>query len=400
MRNYTKKCIAFICIAIMTLPGVVYASNVGTTKGELDKAQSQEKEKQKELEAVQATIDSLKGDIADTEEYIDKLDEEVNSIAEDIKDLNVKIDEKNSEIDETTKRLEEAQITEREQYEAMKLRIKYMYENNDATYFSMMVSSGSISDLLNQAEYVNKISEYDRDKLDEYIATKEQIAADKLQLEKEEEELQDYKVEMESHQEAVQLVLDAKNVEMEKLMQDKKKYTQKQKELEQDLQKLDALITKLTNQYNAEQLAKANAVATQANLYSGNLLLWPCPSSYTITSHFSPNRLDPVTGSYYSAHKGTDIGAPTGTPVVAAAAGLVSAAGYSASMGNYVVIAHGDGITTRYYHNSSLAVSAGQAVAGGQVISYVGSTGWSTGPHLHFEVRINDVAVDAMQFFN
>jgi murein DD-endopeptidase MepM/ murein hydrolase activator NlpD len=107
-----------------------------------------------------------------------------------------------------------------------------------------------------------------------------------------------------------------------------------------------------------------------------------------------------VTESYYAAHKGTDIAAVTGTPVVAAAAGLVTAAGYSSSMGNYVVIAHGDGITTRYYHNSSLAVSAGQSVAGGQVISYVGSTGQVTGPHLHFEVRINDVAVDAMQFFS
>lgn len=414
MTRISRKCIACICIAVMSgIPVYVYGTGVdttptttttttttSTTKGELDKAQSQEQQKKKELEAVQATIDSLKGDITNTEQYINELDNQVNEIAEDIKDLNGKIDDKNVEIDVTTQRLEAAKITEKEQYEAMKLRIKYMYENNDATYFSMMVSAGSISDLLNQAEYVNKISEYDRNKLDEYIATKEQIASDKLQLEKEEEELQDFKVEMENHQEAVQLVLDAKNEEMEKLMQDKKKYTEKQKELEKDLQALDSLITQLTSKYNAEQLIKANAVATQSSLYGKSLLLWPCPSSHLISSGFSPNRLDPVTGSYYSAHKGTDIAAPTGSPVLAAASGLVTAAGYSASMGNYVVISHGDGITTRYYHNSSLAVSEGQAVTCGQVISYVGSTGWSTGPHLHFEVRINDVPYDAMQFFN
>lgn len=397
VKMFMKRFAAVACMLLVLMPAVVYA---GSTKEELDNAQNQEKEIEKKLEAVQATIDSLKKEIASTEEYIAGLDREMDGITQDIIDLNGKIDLKNDEIAETTKELEQAVITEEEQYEAMKLRIKYMYENSNESYFDLLLTATSVSELLNRSEYVSNIYEYDRNKLNEYIAVKESIAAFKLKLEQEEQELQDYKTELEGEQQAVELLLNAKTEEMNNLQADTKAYEAKQKELEEDRNALDALITKLTNQYNAEQLAKANAVATQGALYSNSLLIWPCPSSYVISSHFSPNRVDPVTGSYSSPHKGTDIAAPTGTPVIASATGLVTAAGSSASMGNYVVISHGDGITTRYYHNSSLAVSAGQSVKAGQVISYVGSTGWSTGPHLHFEVRINDTPVDPMQFFS
>lgn len=387
---------AVICLFLCLMPAVVYASN---TKEQLEQAQEKENEAQKKLKAVEATINELKGDITDAEKYIEALDVEMNRITQDIIDLNGKIEIKQGEITVTTQNLEEAQITEEEQYEAMKLRIKYMYENSNVSYFDLLVTASDISELLNRAEYVSKISEYDRNKLEEYIAIKESIATYKGQLETEEQELQSFKESLETEQKSVELLLDAKTDEMNKLQADKKAYEAKQKELEQSLEELDSLITKLTNQYNAEQLAKANAVATQSALYSKSLLIWPCPSSYTISSHFSLNRVDPVTGSYSAPHKGTDIAASTGTPVVAAASGLVTAAGFSNSMGNYVVISHGDGITTRYYHNSSLAVSAGQSVKAGQVISYVGSTGWSTGPHLHFEVRVNDSPLDPMQFF-
>lgn len=387
---------AVICLLLCLMPAVVYASN---TKDQLEQAQERENEAQKKLKAVEATINELKGDITDAEKYIEALDVEMNRITQDIIDLNGKIEIKQGEITVTTQNLEEAQITEEEQYEAMKLRIKYMYENSNVSYFDLLVTASDISELLNRAEYVSKISEYDRNKLEEYIEIKESIATYKGQLEIEEQELQSFKASLETEQKSVELLLDAKTDEMNKWQADKKAYEAKQKELEQSLAELDSLITKLTNQYNAEQLAKANAVATQSALYSKSLLIWPCPSSYTISSHFSMNRVDPVTGSYSAPHKGTDIAASTGTPVVAAASGLVTAAGFSNSMGNYVVISHGDGITTRYYHNSSLAVSAGQSVKAGQVISYVGSTGWSTGPHLHFEVRVNDSPLDPMQFF-
>lgn len=395
IKKIAKKLALFMCVALTLMPVVVYASS---TKDQLDDAKNKEKELKKKIEAVQATIDALKSDIANTEKYIQSLDEEMDKISLDIADLNIQIDNKNDEIAVTTQKLHEAENTEKEQYEAMKLRIKYMYENNNKGYFELLMTSASLSDLLNQAEYVSHVTKYDRDKLDEYVATKEQIAANKVQLEAEEADLEDLMSELEAEQESVQLLLDAKTEQMNQYIADSKAYAAKQKEMEKDMDNLDALISKLTSQYNAEQLAKANAVATQANLYSKQLLIWPSPSCRTISSHFSPNRLDPVLG-YVRAHKGTDIAASYGSAVVAAASGLVTAAGYSDSMGNYIVISHGDGITTRYYHNSALVVSAGQSVTAGQTISYVGSTGWTTGPHLHFEVRVNDTPVDPMQFF-
>lgn len=407
IKTCAGKIAAVLCVVLLLAPAVVYAGNTGTTssgttgsntKGEIDKAETQERELQQQLEAVQATINALKNDIDDANEYLDRLDRELDVITGKILDLNQRIDKKNDEIAVTTAELQAAQLQQEEQYAAMKLRIKYMYENSRVSYFELMLASSGISDILHQAEYFAQITKYDRNKLEEYIDIKNRIAAYKVQLEEEERDLEGLKREAEGEQQAVELLVTAKNQEMKDMELDKKAYEAKQKEIEEDIKELDNLIANLTKQYNAEQLAKANAVATQGNLYSGKLLLWPCPSSYRITSEFSPNRLDPVLG-YVRAHKGTDIGAPTGTPVIAAASGLVTAAGYSSSMGNYIVISHGDGITTRYYHNSSLAVSAGQAVAAGQVISYVGATGWVTGPHLHFEVRINDEAVDAMQFY-
>ena len=140
-----------------------------------------------------------------------------------------------------------------------------------------------------------------------------------------------------------------------------------------------------------EQLKKQNTVVA-AGSYA-----WPCPSCYTITSNYGYRYLELY--GYTRLHAGTDIGAQYGAEVTAAAAGNVTIATYGSGYGNYVMIAHADGSVTLYGHMSSLAVSAGQTVSQGDVIGYVGSTGNSTGPHLHFEVRINGSPVDPMQYF-
>ena len=136
-----------------------------------------------------------------------------------------------------------------------------------------------------------------------------------------------------------------------------------------------------------------NATGAAAGSYS-----WPCASSTYITSKFG-YRIHPIfqTQKY---HSGVDIAANSGEPITAAAGGTITIAEYSSSYGNYVVIYHSDGTTTLYAHMSSMAVSAGQTVSKGDVIGYVGSTGNSTGPHLHFEVRVNGSCVDPLQYFS
>lgn len=129
--------------------------------------------------------------------------------------------------------------------------------------------------------------------------------------------------------------------------------------------------------------------------YTGGGLAWPVPSSYRITSHYGYRSF----GGYSDFHTGTDVGAPTGTPVVAPAAGTVTYVGWMNVGGNTVIINHGNGMSTMYCHLSGYAVSVGQQVSTGQTICYIGSTGFSTGPHLHYEIRINGSSVNPMTYY-
>lgn len=396
MNKKIKKIACLVVLALLFVPCIVIYAD--STLDKLNDAKDAEKKLEKRLDDTKKKISSLKSEMTSLENFINQLDEQIEELTGEIVDLNQQIDDKNIEIDNTKVELEEAKAVEKHQYESMKLRIQFMYEHQEENYLDMIFNSASLEDVLNKAEYVTKVSEYDRKMLDEYVAIKEKVMATLEKLEMEEAELEVLKLEVQGRLDETQLLLDAKNEEMDALEASKEEYEKQQAQVENDIKSLDKLIDDLTAQYNQEQLAKAGATATKENLYAKKLLLWPCPSSRRITSDFSPARVNPVTGRL-EAHRGTDIGAPTGTPVVAAASGLVTAAGYNSSMGNYVVISHGDGITTRYYHNSRLAVSQGTSVKAGQVISYVGATGQATGPHLHFEVRVDGNALNAMQFY-
>ena len=131
---------------------------------------------------------------------------------------------------------------------------------------------------------------------------------------------------------------------------------------------------------------------------SASGFVWPCPSSTRVTSEYG-YRIHPLTGTK-KMHNGIDIGASTGTPIVAAASGTVAAASYNSSMGNYVMIDHGDSLYTVYMHCSAFNVSAGDTVSAGSTIAFVGSTGNSTGPHLHFSVRLNGSYVNPWNYVN
>ena len=135
--------------------------------------------------------------------------------------------------------------------------------------------------------------------------------------------------------------------------------------------------------------------AVEEPVYNGGGLAWPVPSSYMITSYFGYRTF----GGYSDFHTGTDIGAPTGTPVVAVASGTVTYAGWMDVGGNTVIIDHGNGMTTLYCHLSDFACSVGQTVSTGQTICYIGSTGFSTGPHLHYEIRVNGVFIDPLTYY-
>lgn len=375
--------------------------SAGATKSGLDSAKKKKtslEEEKKKTEAVLKNLEGLKSDVAS---YVKKLDASLESIGNELEDLNAEIASKEEQISDTETALEDAKQVEKQQYESMKLRIKYMYEKGDSSYVDLLMESRSLSELLNKAEYIGKISMYDRQMLDEYINNKETIAEKEDTLKAEHQELLDLQEQTEAKRASVEQLLSAKQAELKKYEAQIDTAEDQLDEYEKDIMAQEESIRAIeaeTRRKEEEERKKAEAAGkTYKTKDIGNIsFTWPCPSSSRITSRFG-SRSAPTKGASTN-HQGIDIGASTGANIVAAAAGEVVTSSYSYSAGNYVMISHGGGVYTVYMHASKLLVSAGETVQKGQTIAKVGSTGYSTGPHLHFGIRVNGTYVDPSQY--
>lgn len=381
------------------------------TKSGLSDAKNKKTALEAEKKKTEQELKNLEGLKSDTTAYVKKLDSSLESIGNELSKLNDDIDAKEKQIDTTKQELSEAKETEKSQYESMKLRIKYMYEKGDSTYVDLLMESGSLSELLSKAEYITKISSYDRQKLDEYAATKEKIAEKEKSLESEHAELLMLQDETEAKQASVEKLLAAKQTELQNYetkiasaegqISEYAKSIEAQenqiKSIEAEIKRKEEEARKKAEEEKKKAAAANKAAQTYKTVSLGDIsFTWPCPASGRITSGFG-GRKSPTKGAS-SNHQGIDISAPTGTSIVAAAAGEVVIATYSSSAGNYVMISHGGGVYTVYMHASSLLVSQGQSVKKGQTIAKVGSTGYSTGSHLHFGVRVNGSYVNPTKY--
>ena len=373
------------------------------TKSGLSDAKSKKTALEAEKKKTEQELKNLEGLKSDTTAYVKKLDSSLESIGNELSKLGDDIDAKEKQIDTTKQELSEAKETEKSQYESMKLRIKYMYEKGDSSYVDLLMESGSLSELLNKAEYIGKISAYDRQKLDEYVATKEQIQAKEAELEAEHGELLGLQEQTEAKHASVEQLLSAKQSELKKYESQISAAEGQLSEYEKDIKAQEDSIKAIEAEMRRkEEEARKKAEAAGKTYKTKNLgdisFTWPCPSSGRITSGFG-GRSSPTEGAS-SNHKGIDIGASTGSGIVAAADGEVVVSTYSYSAGNYVMINHGGGVYTVYMHASKLLASVGDQVKKGQTIAKVGSTGYSTGPHLHLEVRVNGVRQNPMNWFS
>lgn len=297
--------------------------------------------------------------------------------------------------------MEEARREEEHQYSTMKLRIKYMYENGQTSFLDMVMESGSISELLNKAEYVSQIADYDRKMLTAYALAKDQVAAREKSLEEEHAELLTLQESTQAKQASMQKLMDSKQKELDSYSS---KIAQAQNEIDQynaDIKAQEDQMKRIEAEMKRrEEEARKKAEAagktyTVSNL--GNISFkWPCPGNSRITSNFG-DRESPTEGAS-SNHKGMDIGASTGADIIAAADGEVVISTYSYSAGNYIMIDHGGGVSTVYMHCSKLLVGVGTKVTKGQVIAKVGSTGYSTGSHLHFGIRSGGTYVNPRSY--
>ena len=394
-RQWIHRITAVLLIVMTGMAATVQmtsaAENSSAKKSEntstsLKEAQQEKAALEKALEKAKQTINELKESKGDVQAKVNDLNTQLMNISSRITALENQLAQKNQELTEKKDQIED---TKDQQYASMKLRIQFMYENAQESYFEALFDSESFSDFLNSAEYIIQIQEYDRKKLKEYQETVAYIDGVEQQLEEDYATLEEMKKEVEQEKASVE--------------QEKASVAALMKQRETELAGIEGNIDSAQSDadyYAAEIQAQEEIIAEirrieaekaaagkQDNHYTGGVFTWPCPSSTRVTSDYG-TRVSPMGGAS-SNHKGIDIGASGGAAIVAAADGTVTTAAYSSAAGNYVMIDHGGGLYTVYMHASALLVSPGQTVSAGQTIAQVGSTGISTGNHLHFGVSLN-----------
>lgn len=387
---------------LSVLMALVMAFSFSLTALAADENDKEEKEQQiealeQEKEEQNQALNSMQTDKANTEAEIESLDSQLASVQTEIDTTNSELEQTEAALEQTKKDLEAAREKEKKQYETLKLRIKVMYKKGDTGYLEILLAAEDITSLLNSTEYISKISDYDSNLLQSLQETRAQIEELEKQQEEEVARITQLKEELEAQETELQGILDEKAAYIQSLnatIEYTEEYIQ---ELEENISMEQQALAEIEAEIRAAAAAAAAEAASGggessgggyvedvSNAYKpsyGGGWVWPSDTTY-LTDTFGYQ--DWRGGS----HNGIDIGASYGSPIYAAASGTVWIAGYSSSAGNWVVIDHGGGVLTVYMHASALYVSSGQYVSAGQSIAAVGSTGWSTGPHLHFGVMV------------
>ncbi len=358
---------------------LIKESEENKAKAEQDKASL--KSGLTDVKTLLKNLESAKGNL---EDYIEELDAELELINSKMEVLKQQIADQEIAVTAATSALEAAQKREDDQYETMKIRVKFMYERGNDSVITMLLSSESFVDFLNRAEFINKVSAYDKQMLNQYISARNETAAIKADLEEEQRQLNEARDGLENEQQAMEALIASKHEEIDAYESDIQNKEAAIKEYEAMIAEQNRIIKDL----EAVILAEKKRLLEQNKktiVYDGGKFKWPAPEYVRISDEYG-NRTHPIL-KVQQFHNGLDMAAPSGSPILAAYDGEVVAADYSGTMGNYIMIDHGDGIYTIYMHASALLVSKGQMVARGEQIAKVGSTGRSTGPHLHFSVR-------------
>ena len=376
--------------ALVLSVGMMLSMTITSGAVTIDEAQKKADELQSQKSAAQAEKDTLAAKLNSIIAQMNKTQEELSA--------------KETEISTAEEELVQAKVDEDDQYNSMKKRIKFMYEGGNTQFLEILMSSSNIGDLLNKAEYVSKLSSYDRDMLTAFQNTVKAVEEKEAKLQDEYEKLNTLQSSLVSQQTEAQTLISSKEAQIAEiqdqitdnanLLADLKAKAEEAKRLQEE-QAAAAAAAAAAAKKNNSGSSSSNGSSSSRPASSGNVVsgsgyfTHPCPGMTYQSSYFGEVR------SFDSRpHKGNDYAAPTGTPTYAAAAGTVITAGWSNSAGNWVVISPGNGLVTKYMHHSSICVSAGQRVAKGQQIGYVGSTGYSTGAHLHFQVELNGTPVN------
>jgi len=338
-------------------------------------------------EAASAKVASLKNQRNSILQEIEQIDTQIAAAEEELELQQALIDELNVMIADKEIELAASQTREEEQYRRLRERVRVMYEHGSTSYLAILLSADNFNDFLSRYEVVSQISAYDHDLLQQLKAIKEEIAEQKASLESDKYEAEGVKASMESNKKALEDTLSERQARMDEIAAAEAAARAEYADIAREEDSVSAAIKKEAAGLAAQAAAAAKAQSA-ASTYVGGSFQWPLPASNNVVTCRYGMRTHPITG-VYKLHSGVDLRATSGTNVYAANSGTVTRATYSSAYGNYVMIDHGGGVVTLYGHMKKLAVSKGQTVRRGQVIGYVGSTGYSTAPHLHFEIIKN-----------
>lgn len=357
--------------------------NENTNKSTATDLQAEQQQLQQQIEEANEELDSVQEELSDNLQQVQKLDEKIEKSQTELNELNIKTEQLQNSIEKIEKELKILEEKYNKQEEILSQRLITMYESGDTNYLDVILSSRSVSDFLSNYFLITELTNYDTELLEEIGQKKDQIELTKKKLDNDREQL----VTIKQNQTKT-----AKILENTKIVREN--YIAKLSEQEKDIQsKIDEYNARF-NEINQEILELAKeGLETQ---YIGGEMAWPVPGYTRITSKYGM-RYHPIL-HYTKLHTGMDIGAPMGANFIAANDGIVTKASFNTAYGNMVIIDHGGGISTLYAHGSEILVTVGQVVKRGEPVLKVGSTGYSTGAHAHFEVRINGVVTDPMPY--
>lgn len=379
-----------------TMSGIT-SDSIKDKEAQISAAEKEKEELESSLSDLQKIKKELEAQKKNLKNYVTQLDLSLDEIEQNIAELKAKITEKEAEIEQTEAELAAALEKEENQKESMMARIRLMYENSDAYMVDMLIQSESFGDFLNRADFMERVVTYDKSQWDEFKQNRQLIELCKQELELEKQLLDQAKTNVEIEQSNLEQLIAQKQQDIVAYESDISNKNQTIKEYEEEIAAQNAEIEALEAAI-AEEKKKILAESGNVITYDGGIFKFPL-ASYTRISDEYGDRIHPTLG-VKQFHNGVDFAAPKGTAIYAAYDGKVVAATYSATMGNYVMIDHGDGLYTIYMHASALYVQKDDIVTRGETIAAVGTTGRSTGNHLHFSVRKNGAYVSPWNYIS
>lgn len=389
-RTAGQKIITAVALvmAILMIAGfLASALNIfAVTKAQVDALKTKVAEAGKRKNELKNQLSGLTNDLSALQKQISLLDSQIEAQQDEIDAQEELLGELTQMIADKTIELEESERQQAEQYAQLRSRLRYMVEHGTASSLSILLSSDSFSDFLNRYEIIRQISLRDENLFEQLKAIRDKVLTEKQELEDTKKEAEDTKLQMEANKAELEAQMEAKRKQMESIQLAQKNVK-------------DAYTAMIeTEDELMAQYKKAAAEYAAQSTYVGGTFMWPLPAGNNVVTCKYGMRTHPITGKR-KLHTGVDLRASTGTKVYAANKGTVTTSGYSSAWGNYIIISHGGGITTLYAHMSKRSVSKDDKVKQGDIIGYSGNTGYSTAPHLHFEISKNGSTYNPLNEF-